>query len=69
MEDAETGELFASCPYAVDGKAVEPVLDSSRYFALAVSDPSSGKRAFLGMGFPERSEAFDFNVRLHFSRG
>lgn len=49
LEDAETGELFANAPYAVDGKAIEAVLDSSRYFVLAVVDPASGQRAFLGL--------------------
>lgn len=49
LEDAETGELFANAPYDVTGKAIEAVLDSSRYFVLAVVDPASGQRAFLGL--------------------
>lgn len=58
------GELFAQCPYDLAGKAVEPTLDSSRYFALRVIDVNSGKSAYLGMGFRERPEAFDFQVAL-----
>ncbi|KAJ3012068.1 UNVERIFIED_CONTAM: hypothetical protein HDU68_001396 [Siphonaria sp. JEL0065] len=64
LEDATTGELFAMCPYPPDGSHVEPVLDSSRYFVLTLVDKASGRKAFIGMGFQERSDAFDFNVAL-----
>ncbi|KAI9326497.1 hypothetical protein DFJ73DRAFT_632530 [Zopfochytrium polystomum] len=64
LEDSTTGELFAQCPYNMDGTSVEPVLDSSRYFVLTIVDIASGKHAFIGMGFPERSWAFDFNVAI-----
>ena len=41
---------------------VEQVVDSSRFFAVRVVD---GKRkAILGVGFEDRSDAFDFGVSL-----
>ncbi|KAI9104435.1 adaptin ear-binding coat-associated protein 2-like protein [Phlyctochytrium arcticum] len=64
LEDAGTGELFAMCPYDPDSYCVEPVVDSSRYFSLRIVDPGSGKHTYIGLGFPERDWAFDFNVAL-----
>lgn len=74
------GELFAICPVdAFPGLAVEPVSDSSRYFVLRLKDPSGmhivlrlliyflsprGRHAFVGLGFQDRGDAFDFNVSL-----
>ncbi|KAK1921378.1 hypothetical protein DB88DRAFT_100483 [Papiliotrema laurentii] len=63
LEDSTTGELFATVPYAAPWTSVEPVLDSSRYFVLRV-EGEGGKRAYIGMGFAERGEAFDFQVSL-----
>ncbi|CRK27841.1 Adaptin ear-binding coat-associated protein 2 like [Verticillium longisporum] len=60
LEDPATGQLFAAAPYTAPA-VVEPVLDSSRFFALQVRDPS-GRKALLGIGFEERSDAFDFGV-------
>jgi len=65
MDDA--GKLFAECPLGIDPngpKSVENVTDSSRYFILRVVDRASGQHAFLGIGFDERSEAFDFSVAI-----
>lgn len=63
-----TGELFAQSPYkptkANPNGGCEAVLDSSRYFVLTVVDATSGQKAYVGMGFPERTESFDFNVAL-----
>lgn len=59
LEDANTGDLFAECPYDVSGRSVEPVLDSSRYFVLRVESATGGsgtggdhqkKKAYIGMG-------------------
>jgi hypothetical protein len=62
LEDPESGELFAAAPYTVPA-VVEQAVDSSRFFAIRVMDPS-GRKAMLGIGFEERSEAFDFSVAL-----
>jgi hypothetical protein len=62
LEDPSNGQLFAAAPYTVTG-VVEQVLDSSRFFALRVQG-EGGRKAVLGIGFEERSEAFDFSVAL-----
>lgn len=65
LMDTEKNTLFAQCPLDNDNPqlSVEPVSDSSRYFVLRVSD-GSGRHAYLGMGFLERPDAFEFNVTL-----
>jgi len=64
LEDKVTGELFAKCPIdQYPGIAVEAVSDSSRYFVLRIQD-DSGRAAFIGMGFTDRSDSFDLNVAL-----
>ncbi len=61
----DTGKVFAVAPVRKDGPAaVEKVSDSSRYFALRIEDAASGRFAFIGVGFNNRSDAFDFNVAL-----
>ncbi|KAJ1694028.1 hypothetical protein LUZ63_010726 [Rhynchospora breviuscula] len=65
LEDPASGELFAAC-FVHPGQreqSVETVLDSSRYFVIKIED-GTGKHAFVGLGFNERNEAFDFNVAL-----
>ncbi len=62
LEDPSSGQLFAAAPYN-SASAVEQVLDSSRFFAVRVVG-DGGMKAVLGIGFEERSEAFDFGVAL-----
>lgn len=45
------GELFAECPVPTDKPlvtAVEPVVDSSRYYVLQIVDRDSQRHAFIG---------------------
>lgn len=62
-----SGELFALVPIRPGQRsvAVEPVSDSQRYFVIRVEEPASGRHAFLGLGFMERGEAFDFVAALN----
>ncbi|KAL0488581.1 adaptin [Acrasis kona] len=66
LEEANSGKIFAVCPINTKGgpQAVEKVTDSSRYFVLRIEDPVTKKHAFIGIGFAERGDAFDFNVAL-----
>jgi Protein of unknown function (DUF1681) len=61
-----SGELFGVCPVRPGQRAVavESVADSSRYFVLRLEDATTGRHAFVGLGFAERGDAFDFNVAL-----
>ncbi|KAL2006226.1 hypothetical protein VTN00DRAFT_9880 [Thermoascus crustaceus] len=65
LEDPDSGNLFAAAPYTDPG-VVEHVLDSSRFFAVRVV--GEGRKAVLGIGFEDRSEAFDFGVALQETR-
>eukprot|EP00755_Sulcionema_specki_P028565 Sspe_Gene.90183::Locus_61794_Transcript_1_1_Confidence_1.000_Length_1526::g.90183::m.90183/K20069/NECAP1_2; adaptin ear-binding coat-associated protein 1/2 len=61
----EKGEVFAECPVHTGPnaqKCIDPVKDSSRYFVLRIED--RGRHAFIGLGFKERGEAFDFSVAI-----
>ncbi|KIM62004.1 hypothetical protein SCLCIDRAFT_1215340 [Scleroderma citrinum Foug A] len=62
FEDSQTGAVFARAEYDPLRPSVEAVLDSSRYFVVRVED--TGKKAYIGMGFAERTDSFDFNVAL-----
>ncbi|XP_029433604.1 adaptin ear-binding coat-associated protein 2 isoform X2 [Rhinatrema bivittatum] len=64
LEDKISGELFAQAPVEqFPGITVESVIDSSRYFVICIED-GNGRRAFIGLGFVDRGDAFDFNVAL-----
>jgi hypothetical protein len=65
LEDAGSGQLFAAAPYT-SPVIVEQAIDSSRFFAITVV--GEGRKAVLGMGFEERSEAFDFSIALQDAR-
>eukprot|EP00243_Klebsormidium_subtile_P011886 TRINITY_DN6963_c0_g1_i2.p1 TRINITY_DN6963_c0_g1~~TRINITY_DN6963_c0_g1_i2.p1 ORF type:complete len:278 (-),score=72.20 TRINITY_DN6963_c0_g1_i2:62-895(-) len=68
LEDSKSGELFAQASVKQDQPLpIEPVIDSSRFFVLRVEDTSSKqeRHAFLGIGFRERTEAYDFQAALH----
>lgn len=68
LEDRTTGELYARA-FLRDGEPhpVEPVIDSSRYFVLRIEENIGGRlrHAFLGIGFRERPQAYDFQAALH----
>ena len=69
LEDKNSGELFAACPVEnYPGTSVEAVTDSSRYFVICIQD--SGRKAYIGIGFTDRSDSFDLNVTLqdHFKQ-
>ncbi|PAV61620.1 hypothetical protein WR25_00650 [Diploscapter pachys] len=64
LEDKESGNLYAKCPIEqYPGPAIETVTDSSRYFVIRLKN-DSGQTAFVGLGFADRSDSFDFNVAL-----
>mmetsp|Transcript_65099 Transcript_65099/g.121318 ORF Transcript_65099/g.121318 Transcript_65099/m.121318 type:complete len:277 (-) Transcript_65099:62-892(-) len=62
--DAASEALFAQCsiPNGEHEKFVERVVDSSRYFVLKITN--GARHAFIGLGFEERNDAFDFNCCL-----
>ncbi|KAJ3670891.1 hypothetical protein LUZ60_008317 [Juncus effusus] len=68
LEDPKTGELYARA-FMKEGEPhpVEPVIDSSRYFVLRIEENIGGRlrHAYIGIGFRERPQAYDFQAALH----
>lgn len=68
LEDKKTGELYAQA-FLREGEQhpVESVIDSSRYFVLRIEEKIDGRlrHAFIGIGFRERTQAYDFQASLH----
>ncbi|KAK5121428.1 hypothetical protein LTR85_005260 [Meristemomyces frigidus] len=62
LEDSSTGDLFAAAPYTSEA-IVQQANDSSRFFAVRVQG-EGGMKATLGIGFEDRSPAFDFSIGL-----
>jgi len=62
LEDPNTGDLFAQAKYDPAKPCVDAVLDSSRYFVIRIEE--QGRKAYIGIGFAERTDSFDFNVAL-----
>ena len=62
LEDSKNGDLFAAAPYT-SSAVVQQANDSSRFFAVRVQG-EGGMKATLGIGFEDRSPAFDFSVGL-----
>ena len=67
--DHEAGVLLAQCPVVITSELaldtyVQDCADSSRYFMLRVEDDATKRRAYLGIGFPERASAFNFKAGL-----
>ncbi|GJD10786.1 Uncharacterized protein Gasu2_49560 [Galdieria sulphuraria] len=63
LEDRISGQLFAESPFHESGP--QHALDSSRYFVIQVRDRETQRKAFLGLGFEQRGEAFDFLAALN----
>ncbi|KAJ6808977.1 uncharacterized protein M6B38_163880 [Iris pallida] len=68
LEDKTTGELYARAFLRNrEPHPVEPVINSSRYFVLRVEENIGGRlrHAFIGIGFRERTQAYDFQAALY----
>jgi len=63
LKDRNTGAEFARSPYS-DSGAVEKAADSSRYFVLRCINPKTQQKAFIGLAFNERSDAFEFMAAI-----
>eukprot|EP00927_Polykrikos_kofoidii_P067133 TRINITY_DN62649_c0_g1_i1.p1 TRINITY_DN62649_c0_g1~~TRINITY_DN62649_c0_g1_i1.p1 ORF type:complete len:253 (-),score=48.00 TRINITY_DN62649_c0_g1_i1:165-872(-) len=65
LVDSCSGDLFAQCLIPVGTEqslCVQPVVDSSRYFVIKIV--KAQRHAFIGFGFSDRNDAFDFKAAL-----
>jgi len=62
LENTDKAGLFATCPVK-STKTVEQVTDSSRYFVLRIQS-AGGRAANVGIGFDQRTAAFDFKASI-----
>ena len=62
LRDRNTNAEFARAP--ISEGAVERATDSSRYFVLRCVNQTTKQKAFIGLAFNERNDAFEFNVAL-----
>jgi hypothetical protein len=65
LDDPSSGTIFAEAPLD-NASSVEDVLDSRRYFVLRVVKGT--RHAFIGIGFDDRNEAFDFKTAIEESK-
>lgn len=65
LDDPNTGAVFGECPLD-HPNAVEQVVDSARFFVIRIVNGT--KHAFIGIGFNERNQAFDFKVAIEESK-
>lgn len=67
-EGGKGSTLFALCKINLNVAEMEhyvqPVGDSSRYYAIRVTDDKGGREAIIGLGFRERDESADFRQCL-----
>jgi hypothetical protein len=67
--DGKKPILFAQSPVRITKDLnlevyVQDCADSSRYFMITVEDEASKRRAYVGIGFPQRPSAFNFKASL-----
>jgi hypothetical protein len=61
LDDPSTGLIFAEAPLE-DQRSLQEVLDSACYFGLRIA--SGTREAFIGIGFADRNEAWEFKAAL-----
>lgn len=67
LSDPDSNDLFAESHISPDKPlthSVQGCLDSSRYFALRITDPDTGRSALVGLGFRDRPLASAFITAL-----